>query len=145
MSTVIAPTPGRIIWFRPAPTENLTQIGNPDGSEGLQPLAASVLAVNADGTINIAGHDALGSPFYRHGVILAQDGDEKPNGSYAEWMPYQKSQAAKAEQPVPDTALPKAAAGKKSAKSTASCVTEGGQTADTTQTQDGNTQEGGAQ
>jgi hypothetical protein len=30
--------------------------------------------------------------------VLIQDGDERPDGCFAEWMPYQKGQAAKTEQ-----------------------------------------------
>jgi Phage protein (N4 Gp49/phage Sf6 gene 66) family len=33
----------------------------------------------------------------RTSVSLRQDGDPEPQGSYCEWMPYQKGQAAKAE------------------------------------------------
>jgi len=49
--------------------------------------------------INIAGFDHAGVPFSAQYVQLVQEGDEFPyGGHYCEWMPYQKGQAAVAEQ-----------------------------------------------
>ena len=49
--------------------------------------------------INVGGFDANGSPFAECSLQLLQDGDA-PNLAvhYAEWMPYQKGQAAKTEE-----------------------------------------------
>jgi hypothetical protein len=79
---MISPTIGRIVWYR-------------DGSS--QPLAAIVTYVWSDRLVNLAvfnPNDCL--PFGKTSVTLMQDGDQLPVGeSYAEWMPYQKGQAAK--------------------------------------------------
>lgn len=89
--TTIPPVPGRIVWIR-------------DRSFSIDrgsPEAATIVYVWNDRLINVVGHDANGAPFTLHSVKLVQPGDEHPHafGSpYAEWMPYQKGQAAKTEQ-----------------------------------------------
>lgn len=62
-----------------------------------QPEAAFVCFVHSDRMINVGGFDKNGVPFASCSVQLLQD-DDKPLGAlYAEWMPYQKGQAAKTE------------------------------------------------
>lgn len=90
----IEPTVGCVVWYRPASDED-----GPHGQhKGDQPLAAHVAAVNDDGTINLMVIEQSGTPFGRTAVPLVQEGDNIPPGAYAEWMPYQKGQAAKTEE-----------------------------------------------
>lgn len=88
---MIQPTVGRVVWYHAA-----LALRDPNG----QPLAALVAKVIDDRTINLGGFNADGTPFSAQHVTLLQDGDElaQPDGPYAEWMPYQKGQAAKVEQ-----------------------------------------------
>lgn len=90
MSAII-PTPGRIVWYRPAPNDNIPALAD-------QPLAAIVAAVHSDTQINVSVIDAYGHHHSRQNVFLAHpDSELPPTGAYAEWMPYQKGQAAKTE------------------------------------------------
>lgn len=89
---MIKPTIGRVIWFWPSTSD--TTIAN----GGDQPLPAFVTHVWSDTCVNIGGFDANGKPFGKTSVLLHQDGNERPDSFFAEWMPYQKGQAAKAEQ-----------------------------------------------
>ena len=92
----ITPTVGRIVWYRPKASDELARNGN-------EPLAAVICCVWSNTCINIAGFDANGQPFARTSVLLLQPGDElestegHPGNGYAEWMPYQRGQAQKAE------------------------------------------------
>ena len=63
-----------------------------------QPEPALVCYVHSDRMVNVGGFDANGKPFAATSVQLLQDDDAAPgliSGAYAEWMPYQKEQAAK--------------------------------------------------
>jgi hypothetical protein len=88
---MIEPTPGRVVWYRPA------------GSHpSAQPHAALVAFVHDERLVNlmIVGHDGISYPGTE--IPLLQDGDPRPSPEqaprgHAEWMPYQKGQAAKAE------------------------------------------------
>jgi hypothetical protein len=94
MTQVISPTPGRVVWFKPAPHDG---IGTLNG----QPLAAIVAGVHDDRLVNLAVFDAYGNSQQRSGVTLVQPGDEVPaGGGYATWMPYQVGQAAKTQAAV---------------------------------------------
>ncbi len=89
MTQVISPTPGRIVWFYPAPHDGIGRIGG-------QPLAAIVAGVHNDRLINLAVFDAYGSTQQRSNVELVQPDTTTPDGgAYATWMPYQVGQAAK--------------------------------------------------
>lgn len=88
---MIKPTIGRVVWVHRA--ESL----DPSQAE-----AALVTYVHGDTCINVAGFDANGQHFAATSVYLNQDGEELPewtrgpnHGTWAEWMPYQKAQAAK--------------------------------------------------
>lgn len=82
---MISPTIGRVV---------LVYRGKSNQAE-----PALVSYVWSDRMINVGGFDSTGVPFACTSMKLLQD-DEKPDfegQSYAEWMPYQKGQAAKTE------------------------------------------------
>jgi hypothetical protein len=88
---MIKPTVGRVVWFYPhAGDSTLCQAPG-------EPLAAIIARVWSDRVVNLSVIDANGKQEPRTSVTLVQDGDEKPQGYYCEWMPYQKGQAAKTE------------------------------------------------
>lgn len=87
---MIKPTPGRIVWYHPAEADP------PPKFKG-EALAAIVAHVKGDRLVNLTVCAADGTTFGRHDVILVQDGDARPSERFAEWMPYQKGQAAKHE------------------------------------------------
>lgn len=63
-----------------------------------QPEAALITYVHSSKLINVGGFDQNGVPFAATSIQLLQDEDKPINTSYyAEWMPYQKGQAAKTE------------------------------------------------
>ncbi|MGN8004392.1 Gp49 family protein [Acidovorax sp. 22279] len=101
-STVIKPTVGRKVWFRPNGTTDLqkpgtTERGRLNELHG-QPLDATVTYVWSERMVNLSVLDHYGNPFIATSVNLLQPGDSTPaTGFYAEWMPYQQGQAAKAE------------------------------------------------
>lgn len=84
---MIIPTVGRVVLFHPS----VPAFGN------APPLAALVAYVHSPGMLNIAYFDANGVAHNETSVPLIQDGDERPQSHYCEWMPYQKGQAAKTE------------------------------------------------
>lgn len=88
---MITPTIGRVVWYRPGPTDDLV------GNDGGQPLAAIVAHVWSDTCVNLAVFDANGQAHNRTSVYLVQDETPRPTSQFAEWMPYQKGQAAKNE------------------------------------------------
>jgi hypothetical protein len=88
---MIKPTVGRVVWYRPPHTEDIPR--EPDA----QPLAAIVSYVWGDRMVNLTAFTANGRPYGVTSVILVQEGDPVPADHYAEWMPCQKGQAAKAE------------------------------------------------
>lgn len=80
---MIIPTVGRIVWvIRPR-----------DSMDIKQPEAALVTYVHSDRLINVAGYNANGTPFSLTSLILVQEGEAKPEGNFACWMPYQQGQA----------------------------------------------------
>lgn len=84
---IITPTVGRVVWvIRPR-----------DSLDVGQPEEGSIVYVHSDRLINVAGHNANGEPFALTSLPLIQDGEPKPEGNFACWMPYQKSQAAYAD------------------------------------------------
>jgi len=93
----IDPTVGRVVWYRRGARSGFQGHHYED-----QPLAAHVAYVNADGTINLMVVSAHGVPSGVMNVPLVQDGEPVPpsaefGSGWAEWMPYQKGQAAKTE------------------------------------------------
>lgn len=94
MTKFISPSPGRIVWYWPAPNDNIPALAG-------RPLAAIVAAAHSDRYINLSVIDAYGHHHSRQSVYLDQPGDEAfPDCSagFAQWMPYQIGQAQKAEQ-----------------------------------------------
>lgn len=89
---MIKPSIGHVVWFTP-----VSNTGSSDFAPGA-PLAAIVAHVHSDRCVNLGVFDANGVVHSRCSVTLLQDDDAKPeNGYYAEWMPFQKGQAAKTE------------------------------------------------
>ena len=81
---MIQPTIGRVV---------LVHRGLSDQAE-----PALVSYVWNDSLINVGGFDRNGSPFSCTSLKLLQDNEMGSAGMwYAEWMPYQKEQAAKTE------------------------------------------------
>jgi hypothetical protein len=80
---VIEPTVGRIVWAYPY-----------DGD--YEPLAAIITAVKNSRLITAHVFHPNGVPFPLT-LRLRQDDDPSLVRPYAEWMPYQKGQAAKTE------------------------------------------------
>lgn len=102
---MIKPTIGRVVWFWPSP-ECHSQLSLAY-SDKTMPLSARVAYVWSDRMVNLAFEDQNGRPFNITSVLLMQGDEEyQPVGSYCEWMPFQKGQAAKQEtasQPTPAT------------------------------------------
>lgn len=89
---MIKPSIGRVVWYHPAAAERIP--GQPND----QPLAAHVTYVWGDRMVNLMAITPNGTPFGVTSVTLVQDGDASPIERYCEWMPFQKGQAAKAEE-----------------------------------------------
>lgn len=83
---MIKPTVGRVVWYHPA-------IGAPDSDKT---LAAIVCHVWSDTCVNLAVFDANGNSYSQTSVFLYQGEGGSPSSQFAEWMPYQIGQAAKA-------------------------------------------------
>lgn len=85
---MIKPTIGRVVL-----------VHRPQSINRDQPEPALVSFVWSDICINVGGFDANGQPFSATSVELLQDDVAAPTDGrvYAEWMPYQKGQAAKTE------------------------------------------------
>ena len=83
---MIKPTVGRIVHYWSARAD----LG--------QPNAAMIVYVHNDTCVNLAVFDANGNHSGATSVWLHQEGNERPSGQFAEWMPYQKGQAAKTDE-----------------------------------------------
>jgi len=82
---MITPTIGRVVLV----------FGRSGSVDPSNPEPALIAKVWSDTLINAGGFDANGQPFSACSLPLAQD---SPMGGYhAEWMPFQKGQAAKTE------------------------------------------------
>lgn len=89
---MIKPTIGRVVWFTPA-------LNDPQLPRRDQPNAAIIAYVHSDTCVNLAVFDSNGATVSRTSVKLVQDTDVYAiDGPHAEWMPYQKGQAAKTEE-----------------------------------------------
>jgi len=92
MTTLIKPTVGRDVWYRPtqADTQGIGRMFTLPG----QPLAAKVLAVWGDRMVNVQVTDIGGRQFPITSCPLVQEGDPVPDqGGYVEWMPFQLGRA----------------------------------------------------
>ena len=99
MTTLITPTVGRKVWYWPFghQREKLAVF------DDTQPCDATVTYVWNERMVNLHVVGPAGAMMQINSVLLVQDGDSLPtieHGGYAEWMPYQKAQQAKADQPV---------------------------------------------
>jgi hypothetical protein len=83
---MIKPTIGRVVWFHPSGSKSTDQ-----------PNAALIAYVHSDTMVNLGGFDANGVAFSATSVFLYQGDTDRPSSYYAEWMPYQRGQAAKTE------------------------------------------------
>lgn len=92
---MIRPTIGRVVWYWAAATVR--------NVEGAQPNPALVTWVWGDGElVNLVTFDCNGDARPAARVPLWQGEGEPPtDGQFAEWMPYQKQQAAKQEVTAP--------------------------------------------
>lgn len=89
----IIPTIGRAVWFWAS-----LEAKNREGSEPNAALIAGTFT-GTDTRVNLAVFNASGEHFPATSVQLLQEGDEPPTtGSFCEWMPFQKGQAARTEQ-----------------------------------------------
>jgi len=89
---MVKPTNGRVVQFH-AKHSHIQQ------HDVNQPLAAIITHVWQDRRVNLAVFDSTGGITPVTDVTLVQEGDTPPSGwHYAEWMPYQKGQAAKTEE-----------------------------------------------
>lgn len=93
---MIQPTIGRVVWFHPAKEA--------DEPFKEQPFAALIAHVLSDRLINVGYFDQNGNAYAAQNVTLLQEDDDvaSDTGHFAMWMPFQISQAkkAEAEQPV---------------------------------------------
>lgn len=115
-NTVIKPTVGRIVWYRPSYDVRLmTFDNNMTVYDNKMPLAAQIVWVWSDTCVNLDVIDHAGVHHQRTSVTLLQAlsrdarvgesvefGEPEPisdnlSRGYCEWMPYQKGQAAKTE------------------------------------------------
>ncbi|MET4187598.1 hypothetical protein ABIB86_000453 [Bradyrhizobium sp. JR1.7] len=103
---MIEPSNGRIVWYTPYKNELLSPYGmvTQRGADGKPiPLTAQICAVWGPRMVNLLVTDATGKTFAVTSRALLQDDDLAPDGGgYAQWMPYQKGQAAKAEAKASD-------------------------------------------
>lgn len=95
---MITPSNGRQVWFFPNGCF-LPHLAHLD-----QPLAATVVHVWSDRSINLQVLDMDGKAHAMKSVQLLQDDDAAPSHGivYADWMPYQKAQAGAAPAPLVD-------------------------------------------
>jgi hypothetical protein len=86
---VIPPTVGRVVLVK----------DRHQCEDKTQPEVGFITFVHNDTCINVAGFDHYGGHFSLTSLTLIQDGVETPEHITvrAEWMPYQKGQAAKTE------------------------------------------------
>jgi hypothetical protein len=85
---VVKPTVGRVVHYFPSPWDYR------DGQmvkHDEQPFAAHIAYVHSDTMVNLAMFDHNGRPFHRTSVEI------NVPGARAQWMDYQKGQAAKAD------------------------------------------------
>lgn len=91
---IIQPTVGRIVWYWPTAYDLAQGMFAYPGSD--QPMAATVAFVHSDRMVNLSVVDHNGQPIDKRSVTLLQEGDVvRDHAGYAEWMPFQKGQAAK--------------------------------------------------
>jgi hypothetical protein len=85
---MIVPTIGRVVWYFPS-DDDLNRLGMI--KHGDQPFDAHVIYVWSDTCVNLVVFDHAGYQFTKTSVAINVEG-ASPR---AEWMPYQREQAAK--------------------------------------------------
>jgi hypothetical protein len=76
---MIKPTLGRVLYYHRSPDV----------------VHAAIIAnVLSDGELNLTAFDSDGRPYPAAKVPLIQPEDERPNGPYCTWMPFQTGQTA---------------------------------------------------
>jgi hypothetical protein len=85
---MIVPTVGRVVYFHPGEGARSRM-----HVRGDQPLRADILYVYGDRHVALNVDDHEGQRHFIPHATLMQDGDMPPDGSYAEWMPYQTAVA----------------------------------------------------
>ena len=85
---MIKPTVGRRLWFWPGDTAGRYNTLSHD-----QPFDAGVLYVHSDTEVNLLVTDHTGFTFRAENTQLVQEGEERPTGPHATWMPFQQGQA----------------------------------------------------
>jgi hypothetical protein len=94
--TNITPTVGRVVYYYPSDSEvkneNMFRYSE-------QPFDAHILYVWSDICVNLIVFDHAGYMHRRHSVAINIDDGRYPR---AEWMPYQKGQAAKTDKAESD-------------------------------------------
>lgn len=92
---VITPTVGRVLWYWREPPADASYANNWTPT---QPEAATVAYVHHSKLVNLSVTGSDGRVRPETSVTLRQPGEPMPEGSFAEWMPYQMGQAAKTEE-----------------------------------------------
>lgn len=87
---MISPTVGRVVLVHGLTRREVMRWGD-------QPMAGIVAYVHNDRMVNVTVFDHSGASHAVTSVPLLQDDDTSNGGVYAEWLPYQKGQAAKTE------------------------------------------------
>lgn len=87
---MITPTIGRMVWFWPVASDTQSNFVVHDRN---QALSAQVVYVWNDRLVNLVVHDHAGNAHKFTSVPLRQPDDERPQGFYCEWMPFQQAQA----------------------------------------------------
>lgn len=93
---MIKPSIGRRVWYWPSAYDcGKTQTPPPSiiEADATQPCDAGVCYVHSDRLVNLTVADHNGNMHRRTSVTLVQEGDERPQGAHATWMPYQTGQA----------------------------------------------------
>lgn len=87
---MIKPTVGRVVWYWPRGKEQI--------AAGEQPCAAQISYVHGDTCVNVGYLGPNGDARNATSVTLYQGEGEGPRPDYAhaEWMPYQRGEAARA-------------------------------------------------
>lgn len=100
---MIKPTIGRKVWYWPSKNDKVGR--GAMQCNAIDPLDATVVAVHGDRMVNLVVFDHNGNQHKCTSVTLKQEGDITREGeAFAEWMPYQITQAAKQE-PVEPVAI----------------------------------------
>lgn len=92
---MIEPTIGRIVWFYQGKAK-----ANNIADNGDQPMTAQIIYVHNPRLVSLDITDHRGTHHSKAKVKLMQgDEDFTPVEDWCEWMPFQKGQAAKTDQP----------------------------------------------